>query len=499
MSTISIKEPSVVIREKRLGTINAFTGSASQIVEKSAKGELHDCKRKFSQCLGCNQQQAFCQLAMIRDAVVINHAPIGCSGEFADFNFTYRIEQTKRNLPAALGRYYSTNILEKDTVFGAAKKLEETIRLAYEREHPNAIFVTTSCASGIIGEDIEAVVEAASKELGIPVVTCNCEGFRSKIWTTGFDAAYHTVLRGIVKPAEKKTNKVNIINFWGSHVFDDIVRRFGYEPQYIIPFSTVEELSHVSEAAASIHICPSLSTYMGAGLNQLHGVPEVLVPPAYGVAGTDRWLRAFGKLVGKEEIAEEIIKEGHEKYLPEIEKLKERFKGKRAYVTAGAAHGQALITLLGELGMEVVGAAVFHHDPVYDSGDDKLDILGQAVKNYGDVPDYRVCNKQACELVNALNRIKPDLILARHGGMTLWGAKFGIPSLLIGDEQFGIGYKGALNYARRIDDALDSIEFIKNYSKHASNPYTKWWFEQDPGYFQGDGSGRGCARGNGGL
>ena len=33
----------------------------------------------------------------------------------------------------------------------------------------------------------------------------------------------------------------------------------------------------------------------------------------------------------------------------------------------------------------------------------------------------------------------------------------------------------------------------------SSNPYTKWWFEQDPGYFQGDGSGRGCARGNGGI
>ena len=49
MSTINIKEPSVVIREKRLGTINAFTGTASEIVEKSAKGELKDCKRKFSQ------------------------------------------------------------------------------------------------------------------------------------------------------------------------------------------------------------------------------------------------------------------------------------------------------------------------------------------------------------------------------------------------------------------------------------------------------------------
>ena len=72
MSQINIKEPSVVIREKRLGTINAFTGAASEIVEQSAKGQLKDCKRKFSQCLGCNQQQAFCQLAMIRDAAVID-------------------------------------------------------------------------------------------------------------------------------------------------------------------------------------------------------------------------------------------------------------------------------------------------------------------------------------------------------------------------------------------------------------------------------------------
>ena len=122
MSQINIKEPSVVIREKRLGTINAFTGAASEIVEQSAKGQLKDCKRKFSQCLGCNQQQAFCQLAMIRDAVVIDHAPIGCAGEFADFNFTYRVEQARRDLPPALGRYFCTNILEKDTVFGAAKK-----------------------------------------------------------------------------------------------------------------------------------------------------------------------------------------------------------------------------------------------------------------------------------------------------------------------------------------------------------------------------------------
>jgi nitrogenase molybdenum-iron protein alpha chain len=39
------------------------------------------------------------------------------------------------------------------------------------------------------------------------------------------------------------------------------------------------------------------------------------------------------------------------------------------------------------------------------------------------VPNFNVCNKQEFELVNALNRLRPDLLLTRHGGMTLWGAK----------------------------------------------------------------------------
>lgn len=485
MSAISIEEPNVVIREKRLGSINAFSGTAAELVKQSQNKTLHECKRKFSQCLGCNASQAFCQLSMIQDVAIVNHAPVGCSSDFCGYNFTYRIEQTKRGLPETNGRYFSTCIEERDTVFGAIKKLEKTVRKAYERVHPKAIFVTTSCAAGIIGEDIEGVVTKLSKELNIPVVSCSCEGFRSKIWTTGFDAAYHSVLRGIVKPPQKKSNKINILNFWGSHVFDDVIHQFGYEPQYIMPFASVEELSHISEAAASIHICPSLSTYMGAGLHQLYGVPEITVPPAYGVAGTDRWLRALGEVLHKEEIAEEIIKKGHEKYLEPINKLKNQFKGKRAYVTAGAAHGQALIQLLSELGFEVIGASVFHHDPIYDSGDSNEDVLAQAVSVYGDVPHYHVCNKQACELVNALVKYKPDFIMARHGGMTLWGAKLGIPTLLIGDEQYGIGYQGALNYARRIEETLDSIEFITNYSKHASMPYSTWWLSQEPGYFQG--------------
>jgi nitrogenase molybdenum-iron protein alpha chain len=485
MGTINLKESSVTIRETRLGSITGFNGSAKELVTCAHSGKLRDSSRKFSQCMGCNAGHAFCQLAMIRDSVVVNHAPIGCAGDFFGFNFTYRVEQMKRNLPSTIGRYFSTCIEEKDTVFGAAKKLEDTVKEAYKRTKPNAIFVTTSCASGIIGEDVDAITEDLSKELGIPVISCSCEGFRSKIWTTGFDAAYHSILRKLVKPPRKKTNKVNVANFWGSHIFDDFLKKLGYEAQYIVPFSTVAELEYISEAAATIHVCSSLSTYLGAALEQEYGVKEIQSPPAYGIEGTDIWMREIGKVLDREEEIEKIIKEEHERVIPKLEEYREKLKGKTAYVTAGAAHGHAIIAMLRELGLKVQGAAIFHHDPLYDNKNEASDALAQAVNIYGDIKHYNVCNKQAYELVNILNRVKPDIMIARHGGMTMWGAKLGIPTLLIGDEQFGFGYQGVLNYASRIVETIDNKEFVSNLAKHSTMPYTKWWLDQDPFTFLG--------------
>jgi len=215
-------------------------------------------------------------------------------------------------------------------------------------------------------------------------------------------------------------------------------------------------------------------------------VPELPTAPPYGIAQTDRWFRALGKLLGKEEIAEQIIAEKRAEYLPKIEAVKEKIKnasgGKtlKAYVTGGAAHGHALLSVLGELGINAIGAGIFHHDPLFDNGEPNNDQLAQRVRDYGDVPNFNVCNKQEFELVNMLNRLRPDLLLARHGGMTLWGAKLGIPSLLIGDEHYSMGYEGLVAYGERILETLENNEFVKNLEKHAINPYSKWWLSQKP-------------------
>jgi nitrogenase molybdenum-iron protein alpha chain len=487
MSKVNLSLPAVRIREARINSITGFQGGAEELVNLSRHG-IRDGQRSFTQCVGCATSKAACMTILIRDGAVISHGPVGCSSCYHDFAFTYRVNSPLRGPARPTQRkIYSTNLTENDTVFGGNVKLAKAIREVNERTHPKAIFVLTTCAVGIIGDDVESVCDEAEDELGVPVVAILCEGFRSTVWTTGFDAAYHGIARKLIKaPRTRRDDIINVINFWGSDVFADWFAPFGAKPNYITPYSTVESLTWSSEAAATVQACSTLGSYLGAALEQEFGVPELPTAPPYGVAQTDRWFRALGKLLGKEDVAERVIAEKRAEYLPKIEALKAKFhdtadgRDLTAYVTGGAAHGHALLSVLGELGIQAVGAAIFHHDPMFDNGEPDNDQLAQRVRDYGDVPNFNVCNKQEFELVNALNRLRPDLLLARHGGMTLWGAKLGIPSLLIGDEHYSMGYEGLVDYGERILETLENDEFVKNLEKHAVNPYTEWWLSQRP-------------------
>ena len=487
MSTINLRTPSAPVREARLGSITGYQGTASDLVQCARRGKLKERERSFSQCLGCSTANAACTVILIQDAAVISHGPVGCSACYHEFAFVYRVNGDHRGVvEPTQRRIFSTNLEEKDAVFGGNQKLEAAIREVHQRTKAAAIFVLTTCASGIIGDDVEGITTQAEEELGIPVVAVFCEGFRSKIWTSGFDAGYHAIARRLVKPPRKKQlDLINVVNFWGADIFSDLFGRIGLRPNYLTPYATVEQLARSSEAVATIQICATLGSYLGAALEQEFGVPEIKAAAPYGVAQTERWWRELGRMTGREAAVEKLLQEERERWLPRVAALRGQLEGKTAYVTAGASHGHSIIAVLRELGMEVQGAAVFHHDPLYDNGSEQTDALAKVVQDSGDVPNYNVCNKQEYELVNILNRVRPDVLLARHGGMTLWGGKFGIPSLLVGDEHFSLGHRGIVNYGERILDAIENDEFVKNLARHAINPYTRWWLDQNPFHYLG--------------
>ena len=472
-------------REKRLRSVLSFHGKASELYEQSEKGTLSAKDRTFSQCGSCSSCSAFTLNAIIMDAAVVVHAPIGCSGDFATHNHGRHQGTLHRGLKSDNLKAICSNIEEKDTIYGGAEKLRKAIREAKERFAPKAIFVNTSCASGIIGEDIESIADEMEDELDVKIVPIYCEGFRSKIWSSGFDATAHGIVRKLVKPATKKEDKiVNVFNFQGTHSFTGILNKIGLEPRYLFPFSTVDDLEKMSEAVASTHICETLGTYVSAALEKEHGVPEVKAPVPYGIGWTDEWLRELGRITHREELVEQVIESEHERIQPKLDDLKKKLGGKRVYILAGDSFVHSIVSSCRSLGMDVIGAVAFHHDQVYDSDYGQINSLANMIKFTGDVDNYTVCNIQPYEFSTILKDLKPDLLVVRHNHISTVGSKLGIPSFQVTDANLGIGYDGVVDLGYKLYETIRTKKMIKTIAEHSRLPYTQWWSEQDPFYFE---------------
>jgi nitrogenase molybdenum-iron protein alpha chain len=486
MTQLNLNQSNFLCREQRLGAITGYDGTAADLAQRSREGTLCNRRRTFTQCGTCASQTAICQVSLIQDAAVVNHAPLGCAGDFVGFNLIHRNGRIKRNLPPANAQIISSNLTEREAVFGGAAKLEEALRAAYDRFHPKALFVTASCAAAITGEDVDGVAEKLEQEFDIPIAAVHCEGFRSQVWATGFDAAYHAILRKIVKPPKiKRPEVVNVVTFWGNDVFTELFSPMGLVANPVVPFATVERLQQMSESAATVQMCPTLGTYLGAGLELKYGVPEVKAPPPYGIAGADAWLRALAATVGKTTEVEAVIRDEKDRIAPALAELRRELKGLKVCVAAGSIHGHSIACILRELGAEVVGSYFWHHDLALDNRDPAADSLGHLVKHHGDIP-VTICNKQAYELVNYLRRLKPDLMVIRHAGLAVAIAKLGIPTFLIEDEHFGLGYRGIIRYGRKVADILANQAFVQHLAQHTQLPYTSWWLEQPPHAFLSD-------------
>ena len=316
-------------RENRLGSITGYAGDLKDLAQQSRCGTLKGCSRCFSQSSTCLSACGLSQLSGIRDVAVIHHGPAGCSTTGTQ---SYRVTKQVAKKRGIVNHtvYIGTDMDEKDTIFGAGEKLADIVRTTYERYHPKAIFVANSCAAGVIGEDIDSIVDELKEEIPVPIAAVHCEGFKSRIWATGFDISDHAVLTSIVQQPKRKRNTINFKNFYESArpEITKIFAEFGVEPVFLYANATVEELSHLSEALATVCICGTLGNYLGNALEQKYGVPYVRTINPLGITGFETWLRAIGRAIHKENDVEAYIARERAIYLPQIEEVKKELKGR---------------------------------------------------------------------------------------------------------------------------------------------------------------------------
>ncbi len=483
MSYFDLKEPPK--REERLKACIAHGTTIGQLANRRMRCCLSDGERTFTQNSICLLLPALGTMNSIPDSVVLMHGGLGCGSSSHGGNAAVRAGNNHRWGVVKDGTWLSTGLTESDVIGGGEQKLEAAILAADRRYQPKVIFVVASCVPGIIGDDVDGIVEQIQPQVNAKILPVHCEGFKTKIWATSYDAVYHAIGRVLLKEAaESKTEIktrpiVNLMNMSSMGRVDEVelerlLNLLGADVNIFPVFARPENMSKMISADLSVSTCPTHDDYMLNHLQEKYGIPFIIRHMPIGIENTSNWLRDVAAFLGKTAQAEELIAAEQAELYAALEPLRPLFAGKKVFVSAGEFRALSTAILLAELGFEVAAVRSFHHDEFAEIEYEKL-----ARITGNDFP-LNIANCQPFEEANLLQRLKPDLFLGHMNGNTT-AAKMGIATHVIYNSGLHyVGYRGAYELARRLHRQLSNPRFNKNLSRWAKLPYQETWYGENP-------------------
>lgn len=120
-------------------------------------------------CVFCGSRVV---LYPIADALHLIHGPIGCAA------YTWDIRGAMSSGPELHRMSFSTDLSEKEVVFGGEPKLKVGLIELIDKYQPKAAFVYSTCIVGIIGDDVEKICRQIAEEKQIPVIPVQAPGFQ---------------------------------------------------------------------------------------------------------------------------------------------------------------------------------------------------------------------------------------------------------------------------------------------------------------------------------
>jgi len=181
----------------------------------------------------------------------------------------------------------STNMLEREVVFGGVEKLRTTIEGAVEIIDADAYFVLTGCTAGIIGDDIKSIT-AQFLERGIKVYPIETPGFAGDSFL-GYEVAFQAFLTFLVEEnLPKQDNLVNLFGimpyhdpFWSGNLeeLSRILKKLGLKVNtFFTEHQGIEAIRTSSAAALNIIVNPWLLKSASKEYEERFGVPTLRIP-----------------------------------------------------------------------------------------------------------------------------------------------------------------------------------------------------------------------------
>ncbi len=344
-------------------TLEVLPERGRQVLEKGKDSFDIACDK--ASAAGSVSQRAcgFCGsrvvLYPISDALHLVHGPVGCAA------YTWDIRGALSSGSQLHRLSFTTDMREKDVVYGGEKKLDTALNELIPRYKPKAVFIYATCIVGVIGDDVDAIAKKAEKKHGIPVISVHSEGFKGTK-KSGYGAACDALgcLIGTGDTSDLPPFSINILGDFNLAGETWMIRKY-YEKMGIHVVSTitgdgrVDDICRAHGAKLNLVQCSGSVTKLAVMMKKKYGIPYKRVS-YFGIEDMSKALYEVAEFFGDETVmarTRELVKDEVSRLLPALQRFKADLTGRKvAIYTGGAFKVFSLVRCLQQVGMQTVVA-----------------------------------------------------------------------------------------------------------------------------------------------
>lgn len=392
-------------------------------------------------CVFCGSRVV---LYPISDALHLIHGPIGCAA------YTWDIRGSLSSGPQIHRLSFSTDLKEKQVIFGGEKTLYHSLIELIDKYQPKAAFVYSTCIVGLIGDDVEAICKKVSIEKGIDIIPVQAPGFAGSK-KDGYKVACDALMKLVGTMGDNTTipESVNIIgdfNLAGElYILRDYYEKMGVKILATITGDgRVDDIRQSHKAALNIVQCSGSMSNLAIQMQKKYQIPYHRVS-YFGIEDMSDALYEVARFFKSDSMMQNAIKlVGSEvgDLLPKLQEYKKALKGKKAAVYVGGAFKAiSLIKALRMIGVQtvVVGSQTGNKD------DYKI------MKDISDEGTILVDDTNPLELTQLVKQTKADILIGGVKERPI-AYKLGLGFCDHNHERklALAGYEGMLNFAKEI-------------------------------------------------
>jgi len=251
---------------------------------------------------GCAMAGALGVLRAIPRAIPIIHASAGCG---------YNIYNGTNAGSGYLGGGYcgaastpSSNVVERDIVFGGEERLAEQIQSTLEIMDGDLYVIVTGCMVEMIGDDSVAVAKTFADH-NKPVLAVSTPSFKGNSYY-GYDILMEALVKQYVISKKQKTErKVNILGivpgqdvFWKGNLKEikRVLHLIGIEANTLFgEGETLDDIKNSADAALNIVVSDVYASLTAEAYQQEHHIPYIRTAMPVGYLQTAKFIRVIGK------------------------------------------------------------------------------------------------------------------------------------------------------------------------------------------------------------